>query len=108
MPTAQAQRQAVPPATIRVDVTGLPQVVAADAAVEALLGFTAADLLAGRVALRDCIHAHDHDIADELFNAASSRQSGTCSLRLRMANQRIRCVRCQFSKSRSDGDARGA
>ncbi len=106
MLAAHPRAQSVRSATIRLDLTGVPQVVAADEGVDALLGFAAADFLAARVSLRGCIHADDQDIADDLLNPESPRQSGNCNLRLRMANGRILCVRCGFTRTRFAGDPR--
>ncbi|MFM8332266.1 MAG: PAS domain-containing protein, partial [Candidatus Methylumidiphilus sp.] len=73
-----------------------------DDGIEALLGFSAAEFLAGRVKLAERIHADDQDIADLLFERECERdgspRSGSCNLRLRQANGRIRCVRGEFTR----------
>ena len=74
--------------------------LSADAGLEALLGYTAGDLLAGRVDLSDRIHPGDADIAAQLFSSDGKERSGVVHLRLRHADGKIRCVRVEFAKRR--------
>ncbi len=66
--------------------------------VEELLGFKPDDFLAGKVSLKNLIHVHDQDIASDLFSTEINKTSGTCNIRLRQANGRIRCIKCQYTK----------
>ncbi|MGZ4981920.1 MAG: PAS domain S-box protein [Methylobacter sp.] len=70
--------------------------------IEALLGFKAGDFLTGKVSLRNRIHVHDQDIADDLFSIDIHRTCGTFNIRLRQANGRIRCVKGQYTKESDD------
>lgn len=65
---------------------------------EALLGFSADDFLAGRVNLRERIHADDADIAGILFSSNNAEKSGTFNIRVRHADGRIRCLRGNFNR----------
>ncbi len=79
-----------------------PALLAVGPAVERLLGWTAADFLGGKVALRDRIHPDDTDIAKTLFSPLAEPVAGSCNLRLRQANGRIRCVKALYAKRKED------
>lgn len=70
-----------------------------------ILGFSPDDLLSGSVRIRERIHPHDADIADALFCARPENGSGVCSLRLRHADGRIRCLRVQYTKKLAQNGA---
>ncbi|MES2879285.1 MAG: PAS domain S-box protein, partial [Pseudomonadota bacterium] len=78
--------------------TGQLPVTSVSPEIEVLLGFSPDDFLAGKVSLKSRIHAHDQDIADELFSSTIHPPSGTFNLRLRQANGRIRCVKVHYQK----------
>ncbi|MEN9373934.1 MAG: hypothetical protein RIR79_1486 [Pseudomonadota bacterium] len=61
---------------------------------ETLLGFTPNDFLAGRFSLQSCIHTDDWDLAERLFDPATT--SGRFPIRLRQANGQIRVVRVSY------------
>ena len=73
--------------------------------IEDLLGFTAGDFLAGKVSLKNRIHAHDQDIADDLFSIETNKTPAIFNIRIRQANGRIRCIKGHYSKK---PDASGA
>jgi len=78
-------------------------VISVDDGVKALLGFMPADLLGGRISLRDRIHTDDSDIADALFGGECSGNSGFFNFRIRRADGRICCVRGDYAR-RADTD----
>jgi len=73
--------------------------------IEDLLGFKAADFLSAKVSLQNQIHAHDQDIADDLFSIETNRTHGTFNVRIRQASGRIRCIKGHYAK---EPDASGA
>ena len=66
--------------------------------IEALLGFTRDDFLSGGVALRKRIHPDDSDIAERLFTIDAGPVSGSCNVRLRHADGRIRCIKAEYAR----------
>ena len=87
----------------RFALAGPPALLAVGAGVERLLGWPAEDFLSGKVALRERIHPDDADIAEQLFLPVAEPAAGTCNLRLRQANGRIRCVKALHAKRVEDG-----
>jgi PAS domain S-box-containing protein len=78
------------------------EVLSISDSIEALLGFKADDFLAGKVSLRNRVHVHDQDIADDLFSIDILPTYGTFNIRLRQANGRIRCVKGHYTKESVD------
>jgi PAS domain S-box-containing protein len=78
------------------------EVLSISDSIEALLGFKADDFLAGKVSLRNRVHVHDQDIADDLFSIDILPTYGTFNIRLRHANGRIRCVKGHYTKEPVD------
>jgi diguanylate cyclase (GGDEF)-like protein/PAS domain S-box-containing protein len=73
----------------------------------ALLGFPAEDFLASRVDLRERIHSQDADIAARLFALDRGDETGSCNLRIRHCDDRIRLIRVEFRKqAQPDGAVR--
>jgi len=66
--------------------------------IEALLGFKLDDFLTGKVSFINRVHAHDQDIADDLFSTEVNKTSGTFNFRLRQSNGRIRCIKGHYTK----------
>lgn len=64
-----------------------------------LLGFHADDFLSGRISLLDRIHAHDADLAAEIFSVSSESHKGTVCLRIRDGKGDIRCVEAEYRKA---------
>ncbi|PPD47276.1 MAG: PAS domain S-box protein [Methylotenera sp.] len=86
-------------ANIRISLTNPRTVLSVTEGIYELLGFKVDDFLAGHVTLESQIHAHDQDIADELFLAEINQsKSTTFNIRLRQANGRIRCVKGSYTK----------
>lgn len=84
---------------IRISLTSPRTVLFVTEGVYELLGFKVDDFLTGRVTLESQIHAHDQDVADELFSPEFNQsKSTTFNIRLRQANGRIRCVRGTYTK----------
>ncbi len=80
-------------ATLRMALTDrLPVLVVSDS-FEALLGFSAEELLSSRVSLKDRFHAADADIADLLFSPDLQPESIPFNIRLLHADGRFRCIR---------------
>jgi diguanylate cyclase (GGDEF)-like protein/PAS domain S-box-containing protein len=74
------------------------QITAVSAGVTTLLGHDPQDFLANRISLRDQIHPHDSDIAEQIFSHDLQVGCGVFRLRLRHADGRIRCVRTESTK----------
>ena len=94
-----------------VEISLLPQangsVLSASAGIGPMLGWSAADFVAGRISLGELIHPDDADFAAILFATDSRPSSGVLSLRLRQADGRIRCVRASYARSpQADGAPR--
>jgi PAS domain S-box-containing protein len=60
--------------------------------IDRLLGYSADDLLRGRVRLADRIHADDADVAAVLFSPTLQPAAGECHVRLRRGDGRICCL----------------
>ncbi|MGB3222720.1 MAG: PAS domain S-box protein [Desulforhopalus sp.] len=69
--------------------------------VEALLGYKAEDFLSKRISLKELIHPHDNDIADVLFANPLADTSDNFNLRIRQANQRIRCIKGHYTQRKN-------
>lgn len=69
--------------------------------VEALLGYKAEDFLFKRISLKELIHPHDSDIANALFANALADTSDNVNLRIRQANQRIRCITGHYTQRKN-------
>ena len=89
-------------ARFSVALSASPTVLSVRGSIEPLLGFSPEDFLDGAVSLRDRIHADDSDLADILFSRAAPIAAGVLNLRLRQANGRIRCVRCEYERRPDD------
>ena len=63
----QAAQRQILEAVFRVALSDPPRTLEVSEGVADLLGFPASDFLNGKVALRDCIHADDRDLAAVLF-----------------------------------------
>ncbi len=66
--------------------------------VHALLGYSEADFLSGKMTLNQLIHADDQDIADTLFSQPTQDDEGDFNIRLRQASGRIRCMKGHSQK----------
>ena len=93
----EAEARQIPEAVFRFALNDPPQTLEVSGSVVALLGFPASDFLNGKVAVEDCIHADDRDIATVLFSRDSGKPSGVFNLRLRQANGRIRCLKALYT-----------
>ncbi len=67
--------------------------------IEDLLGFKADDFLTGKSSLKNQIHAHDLDIAEDLFSVGTHGTPSSFNIRIRQANGRIRCIKGHYTKS---------
>ena len=89
-------------ATFRLALTEQLPVLAVSDGSEALLGYKPEEFLTHRVRLQDRIHPGDSDIADLLFCRDHPEPaqviSGSCNLRIRDADGRIRCIRGQYAR----------
>ncbi len=85
-------------ATFRYSLSGSPTLVSVSESVASLLGYAVERFERGSILLMDCIHHEDANIAQAIFAANDPETAGSCNLRLRQANGRIRCVRASFEK----------
>ncbi len=86
-------------AVFRLELLGERQaVLSVSEGVEGLLGYKAADLLAGGVSFGDLMHPNDLDVARRMFSPRSGEHSGTENFRVRHSDGRIRCVRAEFAR----------
>jgi diguanylate cyclase (GGDEF)-like protein/PAS domain S-box-containing protein len=85
-------------AELRLKLSEPPQVVSAGRGLRALLGFDPEEFLSSRISLRGLIHPHDDDVAQLLFRPEPLGR-GTCNLRLRCADDRIRCVVAVYTRT---------
>ncbi len=69
--------------------------------VVALLGYKAEDFLSKRISLKELIHPHDNDIADALFANPLADTSDNFNIRIRQANQRIRCITGHYKQRKN-------
>jgi diguanylate cyclase (GGDEF)-like protein/PAS domain S-box-containing protein len=79
--------------------TDTTTVLAVSEGVAELLGFDADDFLSDKVSLQTLIHRHDNDIVEALFSNTIKAESGTFNIRIRHADDRIRCVKGHFVKA---------
>jgi len=86
-------------ATIRLALKSPMLTLSVSDSIQALLGYAPEDFLAGRVTLQGCFHRDDSDIAAQLFSPVHVAATGTCRVRLRQANGRIRCVKLDYTKT---------
>jgi len=71
--------------------------------IEALLGYNPHEFLSGSVSLKSLIHPHDDDIAELLFSPDLKTSTGSFNIRLRQANDKIRCIRGAYEKRMVEG-----
>src|SRR6185437_11137392 len=63
------------------------------------LGYSEDDFLSGKIRFEDRIHPEDGELARAIFSVDSQQQAGAAVIRLRDANNRIRCVKAQYVKA---------
>jgi len=80
------------------------EVRSVDGDVDALLGFTSLSFLNGAVSLRTLIHPDDLDIVEAMQDCQADGRLHLCNLRMRQANQRIRCLLAEYSLSPSPAE----
>ncbi|MDP3540765.1 MAG: PAS domain S-box protein [Azonexus sp.] len=88
----------LPEVRIRLQLSQPLKVLSASDSVRALLGFSAGEMLDGKVSLLSLIHTDDQDIADELFSSDSVLATGEFNIRVRQANGKIRCIKVNYEK----------
>jgi PAS domain S-box-containing protein len=76
-------------------------VLSVDGDIEALLGFPQASFVDGAVSIAALIHPDDLDIVEAMQDCQADGQAHFCNLRMRQANQRIRCLLAEYSLSPS-------
>lgn len=69
-----------------------------DGEIEALLCYPANAFLKAEVSLMNCIHAHDQNLAKEIFANTLTNLTNHFNIRLRQANGKIRCIRGEYKK----------
>lgn len=88
----------LPEVRIRLQLSQPLRVLSASDSVHALLGFSAGEMLDGKVSLLSLIHTDDQDIADKLFSSDSVLATGEFNIRVRQANGKIRCIKVSYEK----------
>lgn len=83
-------------ATLRFVSHPAPRVIAASESIHTLLGFTAAQFLDGSVDWVQRVHPDDIDITDRLLDVHLSPAQGSCNIRLRHQDGRIRCIKLDY------------
>ena len=78
-----------------------PRLISVSSGVEGLLGFKPEEFLSAKVCLRERIHSGDAELAKFLFSSDLHRPSDSFNIRLRHADGKIRCIKGNFTKSRS-------
>jgi diguanylate cyclase (GGDEF)-like protein/PAS domain S-box-containing protein len=79
------------------------RVLSASGYIEALLGFNPQDFLSSRVDLFERIHHRDRELSRRIRRLEPRGEQGTCSLRIRHADGRIRCLRVAYFKQYDSG-----
>ncbi|MBK1614448.1 hypothetical protein CKO44_13310 [Rubrivivax gelatinosus] len=82
-----------------IELNPAPRIVSVGDGVSELLGFSAADFVAGTVGLLQRVHPHDQDLADAVLAPCATAAVQAVDLRLRHADGRIRCVLCEYRKT---------
>jgi len=75
--------------TIQLFLSDPVQILSVGDGIEGLLGFKSEEFVSGRISLKNRIHAHDSDIAEQLFSPDISSPSGSFNIRLRQASGRV-------------------
>jgi diguanylate cyclase (GGDEF)-like protein/PAS domain S-box-containing protein len=83
-------------AVFRLELKTRPEVLSVSEGVEALLGYTAEDLISSKARFAELVHPNDSDVASRLFSPRAKDHSGDVNIRLRHADRRIRCLRGHF------------
>lgn len=78
---------------------GAPRLLNVSGDVGTMLGYSVDDFLSGGIRLEDRIHPDDGELARALFSLESQQQAGTAVIRLRDADNRIRCVKAQYVRA---------
>jgi diguanylate cyclase (GGDEF)-like protein/PAS domain S-box-containing protein len=87
-------------ARFKLGLTEPPRVLSAVDGVQLLLGFAPEEFLGARVTLETRIHPEDRDLLHSIFAPDLSSLSGSCNLRFRHQDGRIRCLRAEYVKER--------
>jgi diguanylate cyclase (GGDEF)-like protein/PAS domain S-box-containing protein len=76
------------------------RVLTADEGLHRLLGFQPEEFLRARVTLESRIHPEDRDVLHKILAPDLTSPSGSCNLRFRHRDGRIRCVRAEYTTKR--------
>lgn len=87
-------------ARFRLGLTQPLQVLSAFDGVQQLLGFPPEDFLEGRVTLESRVHPEDLELLRGILSSNLSEPSGSCGLRFRHQDGRMRCLRAEYTKER--------
>ena len=79
-----------------------PRVIATSESISALLGFIAAQFPDGSAPWTQLVHPDDHDITERLFAEDLAPAQGSCNIRLRHQDGRIRCVKLDYRLEQPD------
>jgi diguanylate cyclase (GGDEF)-like protein/PAS domain S-box-containing protein len=74
------------------------RVVTASESTLALLGVAAQQLLNGTVSWPDLVHPDDQDVVDQLLSPELKPDQGSCNIRLRHFDGKIRCIRLSYQR----------
>lgn len=89
----------MPELVLSVDLRGAPRLLNVSGDASAILGYSEDDFLSGKIRFEDRIHPEDGELARALFSLDSQQPAGTVVIRLRDANNRIRCVKARYVKA---------
>jgi diguanylate cyclase (GGDEF)-like protein/PAS domain S-box-containing protein len=85
-------------AVFRLELKKTLDVLSVSEGVEALLGYSAEDLVSSKVSFGELVHPNDSDVASRLFSPRSKDHHGVANIRLRHADGKIRCMRARYTR----------
>jgi len=101
-PDTALMNSSAPPCALSFEISERISLVATTGNIEALIGYSADDLLSAKLYLAERIHPDDQDIADQIFARTIVASWHLINLRIRAADGRIRCIRASYRKLPGD------
>ena len=84
-----------------------PRLLSAGDGIQGLLGYSPDELVAGRIALSTLVHPGDSSLLDNILSPTSQETSGSCNLRLRHADGKIRYFGVRYNREPGRDGERG-